>query len=466
MQFFYWNKSFEIGIAEIDQQHRTMVDFINTLATALVEGGKLPEVRGIADQLLQYATSHFRDEEKLIASCSLPAEEQISHRIAHARFVEKTQEILLRPDLFQEEVSQQVLEFLTTWLISHILGSDLKIVRSAAEGGKVLTEVDELLAGISPVERMLLGALTETERRFRLISDHAPVLIWVSDATGVRGFFNRAWSDFVGVIDEKSLSEGWSRFVHPEDYDRYQAQIRAVLAGFEPVEVEYRIRDYHGKYHWFLERMLPRIDTTGVLLGVIASATNITSIKQAEALLNQSNRVLEQEVARRTEQLELLMLTDPLTGVGNRRMVTKRLEEEVVRSQRYHRPLTIAFIDIDLFKNINDTYGHAIGDSVLINVAQSLGACVRDCDIIGRYGGEEFVVLLPETVLDVAHSVAERMRRDIELLNPLHLSRSVTVSIGLAELMDNETGDALLARSDRALYLAKKSGRNCCILDR
>ncbi len=466
MQFFYWNKSFEIGIGEIDRQHRKLVDFINVLAAAIVEGGRLPEVRDVAGQLLEYAASHFRAEEKLMDGCSLPDEEKVSHRHAHSLFVEKAQEILLRPDLLQEEVSQQVLEFLTTWLISHILGSDLKIAQGVPGGTQGQKQFDELLVDISPVERMLLGALTETERRFRLISDHTPVLIWVSDATGARGFFNRAWSDFVGVKDDSTLDDEWLTFVHPEDRSRYLALIESVMAESGSVEVEYRLRDYHGMYHWFLERVLPRIDTTGIMLGLIASATDITSIKQAEALLSQSNRELEQEVARRTEQLEQLMLTDALTGVGNRRMVTRRLEEEVVRSHRYGRPLTVAFFDIDLFKNINDTYGHAIGDSVLTHVAQSLKSCLRDCDLIGRFGGEEFVVLLPETLLDVAHGVTERMRRAVEQLNPLHLSRSVTISVGLAELRENETGDDLLARSDRALYLAKKSGRNCCRVDR
>ncbi|MDR3580236.1 MAG: GGDEF domain-containing protein [Oryzomonas sp.] len=174
---------------------------------------------------------------------------------------------------------------------------------------------------------------------------------------------------------------------------------------------------------------------------------------------------MEKEVARRTEQLEQLMLTDPLTGVGNRRMLIKRLEEEVVRAQRYQRPLTVAFFDIDHFKNINDTYGHSSGDMVLSRVAESLKSGLRDCDLLGRFGGEEFVVLLPETTMDKASKVAERMRADIEHMRLPQITRSITASVGLAELQDNESGEDLLERSDRALYRAKADGRNCCCVD-
>lgn len=463
MQFFYWNKSFEIGIAELDQQHKNLVDLINKLASIITEGGKLPDVQSLLSQLLNYAAVHFRDEEQVMGTCSLSNEEKDRHLKEHHNFVEKAREVTLRSDLMLGEVSQQLLEFLTTWLISHILGSDKKIAEALTEDKKDSERRKQELFEISPVERLLLGALTETERRFRLISDHTPVLIWVSDATGERGFFNRAWSDFVGINEESTDGVNWAEYIHINDRAEYLATIDSLMSDLQPGEVEYRLRHYTGNYHWFLERILPRIDANGVFLGHIASSTDISGIKQAEELLSQSNRDLEQEVARRTEQLEQLMLTDPLTGVGNRRMLTKRLEEEVLRAHRYQRPLTIAFFDIDHFKSINDTYGHSVGDVALACVAESLKLELRDCDILGRLGGEEFVVLLPETDIDKAMIVAERMRTSIEHVEISGLKRSITVSAGLAELVDEETGEDLLDRSDKALYLAKKSGRNCCI---
>ncbi len=465
MQFFYWNKSFEVGIPKIDSQHRKLVDLINLLATAIVESGRLPDVQALFGQLMEYAANHFGDEERFMAVCSLPEDEIIRHRKEHHGFVEKVQEIMQRPDLLQTEISEKVLEFLTTWLITHILGSDMKIAQALALEGTGPEPYDHQLFEISPVERMLLGALNETERRFRLISDHTPALIWVSDATGDRGFFNRSWCDFVGFEEEAPPAVDWADFIHPDDREAYLAIISSILAEPKPAEAEYRLRNRNGNYHWFLERILPRIDSSNALLGLIASSVDISSIKQAEELLTHSVKDLEKEVARRTEQLEQLMLTDPLTGIGNRRLLTKRLEEEVVRARRYRRPLTVVFLDIDHFKRINDTYGHTAGDEALVRVAESLKNALRECDLLGRFGGEEFVLLLPETRIDEALLVAERMRNDISQMCITPIEGVLTISAGLAELADNETGDALLGRSDKALYRAKAEGRNCCRID-
>ncbi len=466
MQFFYWNKSFEVGIPEIDQQHRKLVDMINELAAAIVEGARLPDVQGLINRLTEYSEMHFNGEEKIIFASSLDEEEKLRHQNAHRSFVEKAHSLAFRTDLQQDDTSQQILEFLTTWLISHILGSDMKYVQALKQGVGVAWHEEQLLVEISPVERMLLGALTETERRFRLISDHTPVLIWVADASGTRGFFNRAWNIFVSAMDDPEQNLNWTSFIHPDDRDQYLAKISSVISDPKPVEAEYRLRHYSGNYHWFLEKILPRIDSYGAFLGFIASATDISSLKQAEELITQSSMDLEKQVASRTEHLEQLMLTDPLTGAGNRRMLMKRLEEEVLRSHRYGRPLTLAFFDIDHFKKINDTCGHAVGDVVIVAIAESLKSGLRDCDLLGRFGGEEFVLLLPETGIENAAQVAERMRMDIEQLKFLEIGWSVTISVGISELQADENGDDLLVRADRALYRAKGGGRNRCCIDR
>ena len=127
--------------------------------------------------------------------------------------------------------------------------------------------------------------------------------------------------------------------------------------------------------------------------------------------------------------------------------------------------MTAVFFDVDRFKRVNDTYGHAIGDLVLIHVAESLKANLRECDMLGRFGGEEFVVLLIETGIDDAIKIAERMRLAVSGIQLPEVVKQITVSAGLAELKSGETAEALLQRSDRALYRAKKSGRNCCLVD-
>lgn len=464
MQFFYWNASFEIGIPLVDAQHRRLVDLINELATVFTEGGKLPQVEALFTELMDYAVNHFADEERLMDQSPLPEFEKIRHRRSHRGFVEKVQQLAQRDDLLQADVSEQVLEFLITWLVSHILGSDRKISR--ALGGTVdAADAETGVAELRPVEQVLINALGETERRFRMISDYAPAMIWVCDTTGVRGFCNRSLTDYIGIDERTARNCDWLDFIHPDDRANYQALLAELIAAPRPAEVEYRLRRSDGNYAWLLERILPRRDAGDGFMGLIASAIDITAIKQSEALLSRANQELEQEVARRTAQLEQLMLTDPLTGVGNRRYLTTRLDEEIKRAERGGPPFTAAFFDLDHFKAINDRWGHATGDQVLARVAACLRANIRDCDVLGRFGGEEFVVLLLETPLADAIRVGERLRAAVSRIRMPGMTDGVTISAGLAEWHAGETSTVILDRSDRALYRAKESGRNRCVTD-
>jgi diguanylate cyclase (GGDEF)-like protein len=175
-------------------------------------------------------------------------------------------------------------------------------------------------------------------------------------------------------------------------------------------------------------------------------------------------RSMASEVGIKRE-LERLMLTDPLTGVGNRRFLTNHIEEEVLRAERYGRALTAVFFDLDHFKQVNDQFGHKVGDIVLIRVAQSLSASIRQSDYIGRFGGEEFVVLLTETGIEDGLMLVERMREAVGNLEIPELPQGITISAGLAQWKPGESAEALLQRSDRALYRAKAEGRNSSFVD-
>lgn len=157
-------------------------------------------------------------------------------------------------------------------------------------------------------------------------------------------------------------------------------------------------------------------------------------------------------------------VTDALTGLPNRRYFDERLESEVGRANRYGKPLTLAMLDIDHFKRINDAYGHAAGDAVLRQVAHVLLEQIRDADFVARYGGEEFVLILPETDVSRALFVAERIRQAVaaaSLRLPDGRELSVTASLGIAAFQgDNGSGDELLRHADRAMYAAKEKGRN------
>jgi diguanylate cyclase (GGDEF)-like protein len=185
------------------------------------------------------------------------------------------------------------------------------------------------------------------------------------------------------------------------------------------------------------------------------------------------NANLEYEVRRRTEELEQLATTDPLTGLPNRRRAMDALETAFLESRRYGHALSVAMIDVDHFKEVNDSFGHAEGDRVLKEIAAVVASALREVDVAGRYGGEEFVMVLPETPPEGAEIVAERLRSLVEGWDFGKPGR-VTVSIGVAgvgegELPRDSAADGfvqLLEEADRCLYSAKNAGRNRVARDR
>ena len=163
-------------------------------------------------------------------------------------------------------------------------------------------------------------------------------------------------------------------------------------------------------------------------------------------------------------RLEVQAREDQLTQLLNRRAYSAALEEEVDRAKRYGRPLSLIVFDIDHFKRVNDTHGHAVGDRVLTELAEVASGCVRRTDLLCRIGGEEFVVIAPETDLREAKVLAERLRTHTEEHDFAKVG-VVTISLGVATLEPNEKADGLFRRSDSALYRAKKRGRNIVCAD-
>jgi diguanylate cyclase (GGDEF)-like protein len=182
-----------------------------------------------------------------------------------------------------------------------------------------------------------------------------------------------------------------------------------------------------------------------------------TAVADQTAIAVQNARLHQQTVA--------LSVTDPLTGVSNRRHLFQQLEAELNRSRRYGTPVSMVMIDIDHFKHLNDTSGHQAGDTALKEVCQNLKAVVRKVDTVARYGGEEFVVLLPQVARDEALEVAEKLRRAVEE-HPFEMGRTqpggkVTISVGVATFPTDATEQArLVDAADSALYASKRGGRN------
>jgi diguanylate cyclase (GGDEF)-like protein len=170
-------------------------------------------------------------------------------------------------------------------------------------------------------------------------------------------------------------------------------------------------------------------------------------------------QVFAAEKENLAQGLKHLANTDTLTGIFNRLRLDNAMTVEVYRAQRYKRALSVIMLDVDHFKAINDQHGHAVGDQVLQDLAMLIAKSTRETDIIGRWGGEEFLIISPETGLAEACKLAERLRSKIEVHSFGDVGHK-TVSLGVAEFLENETREALLKRADAALYRAKKNGRN------
>lgn len=212
-----------------------------------------------------------------------------------------------------------------------------------------------------------------------------------------------------------------------------------------------------------------------VLQALLISAliVSLRSRRRTLCALNDERNQLEKRVLERTlelsaanTKLEQLATTDPLTGIGNRRRMTEQINKELERSRRTLHPLSLLMVDIDHFKDVNDDYGHEAGDRAIVAVSKALAGGMRSIDMASRFGGEEFVLLMPETHMDVAGHAAERLRADVAALHIIGDDGeriALTISIGVAVSDPNgalDSASSLLSRADKALYRAKHEGRD------
>jgi diguanylate cyclase (GGDEF)-like protein len=212
--------------------------------------------------------------------------------------------------------------------------------------------------------------------------------------------------------------------------------------------------------------------TTAIVLWKLApkilllpSATTLAQrneeLLKAKQELLEINQTLEVKIAERTNQLHVEANTDYLTGINNRRAIIKYLETEIERCTRYKRPCSIMMLDLDYFKQVNDKHGHQVGDDILVLVANAILDTCRLADHVGRYGGEEFLIVLPETSEKEVLELAERIRHNIAALK-LDIGLPLTVSIGVASLSLQTEVDShtFIKQADDAVYKAKEQGRN------
>lgn len=248
-------------------------------------------------------------------------------------------------------------------------------------------------------------------------------------------------------------------------HEKSPRTIKIMLTGQSDLDGIKRAINEAGLYR-FLEKPFSNADLLLTVKSAVQAYRQGVELEQRKDELERINRNLETMVRQRTaelldknKQLELLSVSDRLTGLFNRLRLDQVLLEEHARSGRSGAAFSVILLDIDHFKSINDRHGHLVGDQVLIAMAKLLRQGLREIDLVGRWGGEEFLVICRETGLGGAAVLAEKLRA-LFALNAFPVVGIQTSSFGVAELHENESINSLLARADAALYRAKHKGRN------
>jgi diguanylate cyclase (GGDEF)-like protein/PAS domain S-box-containing protein len=259
-------------------------------------------------------------------------------------------------------------------------------------------------------------------------------------------YANDAFEEITGYSKDEALGRN-CRFLQGEETDPEKiSEMRTAIENEEPSTV--RIKNYrkNGDPFWNRVSITPVRDDDGEVTHFVGVQQDVTEYKEIEELL------------------EYRATYDDMTGLINRETLLERFSDERERLQRYDRDLSFLLLDLDHFKEINDNHGHHAGDTVLQRVGQIIQDQIRNSDIGGRYGGEEFGIVLPETELERAQKLARRLREKISqsrVESPDGATLQVTASIGLSTMNEDDTSDEeLIKRADKAMYHAKEQGRD------
>lgn len=313
-------------------------------------------------------------------------------------------------------------------------------------------------------QKAAVKAARDAELQFRTLAEAIPQIVWTSSPDGLTTYINKRWYQMTGTAQKGSLGNGWMDAVHPDDREVCQQKWKQCLGSGEPFEIEYRLHDAKMGYRWYLDRAVPLRDPSGAIIKWFGTCTDIDDQMHTQELLQEQIKQHTLALFEANERLQQESIHDPLTRLYNRRYLHDVLERVTRRAVRAGHELSVIMLDLDHFKRFNDTYGHDAGDAVLRATAELLLKSVRAEDIVCRYGGEEFIVILPLADFKIACARAERIRATVHQLQLLYRGQalgSITVSAGVAGLPQHGVlPEELLQAADAALYRAKAEGRD------
>ncbi len=313
----------------------------------------------------------------------------------------------------------------------------------------------------------------QAEEELRKLSraiEQSQVSVVITDLAGAIEYVNPKFVEVTGYQVEEVLGKNPRILKYiGKSSEEYQILWETILAGREWRGI-FHNRKKNNEPFWESTIISPILNEHGKVTHFVAVKEDITERKQAEDALKSANEQLNLrilEVENLQSELREQALHEPLTGLYNRRYLNETLSREITRAERENDPLSVIMSDIDHFKMINDTYGHSVGDQFLVEIANLMKNHARSSDIVCRYGGEEFLLVLPSTTLDAAEKRAEELRQKCAEIIIQHEGKDlkVTMSFGVATYPDHgKESEEIITKADKALYCAKAQGRNCTVM--
>ncbi len=319
-----------------------------------------------------------------------------------------------------------------------------------------------------------LSIMVGANYRFAELFRSLPIACVTLDCHGIIQDWNHASEELFGLRADQALQKPIAKILyHSESLEKVTDRIKRVFAGDSSRNVEWVFPHPDGTCRILERSQIPMYGKDNTVIGCMCAHVDITERKSLETRLNdqlcisqQLNITLESQrraLEKSNHQLSELALKDPLTGLLNRRHLMTTLDKCCAYAARHKKPLSVLMIDVDFFKSYNDDFGHLAGDEILKIVASIITKCVRREDSVGRYGGEEYLVIMPEATSNGSMLVAERLRTLLH--QHTWVEREVSVSIGIASYSDETpTPMSLLDLADQALYKAKRAGRNAIVV--
>ncbi|MBU0621457.1 MAG: bacteriohemerythrin [Gammaproteobacteria bacterium] len=470
---FPWNENFQTGISVIDAQHRKLVELLNKLASHLAYGEEKPELNMIFNELTDYAQYHFKTEEGIWNKYLATDKLAVDHAGTHHSFVDEVIKLRGKQETFAtEQMIEEIVVFLTHWLAFHILESDkhmAKIVLSVQLGltldeakdkarkemsGALRVLIETILSMYDTLSSRTLQLMREVAERQRA-EDKLRLSRKVIDSTLEAIFI----TDQDGMIIDTNPSFCLDvQLEHAQIVGRDVRQLKPSLFSQDKSDEIWRTATESG--HWAGETV--GRDAGGEIEGAWLA---LSSIKDSHGVITHYVGVISSitHLVKRQQILEVEANHDALTGLPNRRLLQDRLDQAITHSDRAGRVMALCYLDLDGFKQINDTLGHDAGDDVLRLVAARLGKALRGEDTVVRLGGDEFVLLLGD--LDSEESAVQFLNRLLkDISQPMSIfgnSAEVTASIGVTFYpRDQSAPEQLLKHADEAMLTAKREGKS------